>query len=99
MAGECLLRAANGTPGTACDEERCAFWESIGMTHGDLVDNLGTIAHSGTKAFLKQLAENQRPDARLIGTCERARSKRARTRRSNLVDWATATATGTAAGW
>src|SRR5512133_3298048 len=39
----------------------------IGMTHGDLVENLGTIAHSGTKAFLKQLAENQRPDARLIG--------------------------------
>ncbi len=39
----------------------------LGMTHGDLVDNLGTIAHSGTKAFLKQLAENQRPDARLIG--------------------------------
>ena len=35
MAGECLLRAANGTPGTACDEERCAFWESIGMTHGE----------------------------------------------------------------
>ncbi|HEY3381787.1 MAG TPA: molecular chaperone HtpG [Vicinamibacterales bacterium] len=39
----------------------------IGMTHGDLVENLGTIAHSGTKAFLKQLADNQRPDARLIG--------------------------------
>ena len=39
----------------------------IGMTHADLVENLGTIAHSGTKAFLKQLAENQRPDARLIG--------------------------------
>lgn len=39
----------------------------IGMTHGELVENLGTIAHSGTKAFLKQLAENQRPDARLIG--------------------------------
>ena len=39
----------------------------IGMTHGDLVENLGTIAHSGTKAFLKQLAENQKPDARLIG--------------------------------
>jgi TNF receptor-associated protein 1 len=39
----------------------------IGMTHDDLVENLGTIAHSGTQAFLKQLAENQRPDARLIG--------------------------------
>ncbi len=39
----------------------------IGMTHADLVENLGTIAHSGTKAFLRQLAENQRPDARLIG--------------------------------
>jgi len=39
----------------------------IGMTQADLVENLGTIAHSGTKAFLKQLAENQKPDARLIG--------------------------------
>ena len=39
----------------------------IGMTHGELVENLGTIAHSGTKAFLKQLAEDKRPDARLIG--------------------------------
>lgn len=39
----------------------------LGMTKTDLVENLGTIAHSGTKAFLKQLAENQKPDARLIG--------------------------------
>ena len=39
----------------------------IGMAHGDLVENLGTIAHSGTKAFLKQLAEDKRPDAKLIG--------------------------------
>ena len=39
----------------------------IGMTHGDLVENLGTIAHSGTKAFLKQLAEDKKPDASLIG--------------------------------
>src|SRR6185503_2837191 len=39
----------------------------IGMTHSELVENLGTIAHSGTKAFLQQLAEQKRPDARLIG--------------------------------
>jgi len=38
-----------------------------GMTHGELVENLGTIAHSGTKAFLKQLAEQQKPDVGLIG--------------------------------
>ena len=39
----------------------------LGMTHGELVENLGTIAHSGTKAFLKQLAEDKKPDAGLIG--------------------------------
>src|ERR1043166_6429212 len=39
----------------------------IGMTRDDLVENLGTIAHSGTKAFLKQLAEDKKPDATLIG--------------------------------
>jgi molecular chaperone HtpG len=39
----------------------------IGMTHGELVENLGTIAHSGTKAFLKQLAEEKKPDMALIG--------------------------------
>lgn len=39
----------------------------IGMTHGEMVENLGTIAHSGTKAFLKQLAEDKKPDVGLIG--------------------------------
>ncbi len=39
----------------------------VGMTHGELVENLGTIAHSGTKAFLKQIAEDKKPDAKLIG--------------------------------
>ncbi len=38
-----------------------------GMTHGEMVENLGTIAHSGTKAFLKQLAEDKKPDVGLIG--------------------------------
>ncbi len=39
----------------------------LGMTRGDLVENLGTIAHSGTKAFLKQLTEEKKPDVGLIG--------------------------------
>ena len=39
----------------------------VGMTRDELVQNLGTIAHSGTKAFLRQLAEEQKPDAKLIG--------------------------------
>jgi TNF receptor-associated protein 1 len=39
----------------------------VGMTRAELVENLGTIAHSGTKAFLKQLAEEKRADAKLIG--------------------------------
>ena len=39
----------------------------IGMNRDELVQTLGTIAHSGTKAFLKALAEQQKPDTRLIG--------------------------------
>ena len=39
----------------------------IGMTREELVQNLGTIAHSGTKTFLKGLADQQKPDTRLIG--------------------------------
>ncbi|HAM70917.1 MAG TPA: molecular chaperone HtpG [Verrucomicrobiales bacterium] len=39
----------------------------IGMSRTEVVENLGTIAHSGTKAFLKQLAEEKKADAKLIG--------------------------------
>ena len=43
----------------------------IGMTADELVENLGTIAHSGSKAFVQQLAEakekGDQPDANLIG--------------------------------
>ncbi len=38
----------------------------LGMTHGELIDNLGTIAHSGSKAFLEQIKAKQ-SDTHLIG--------------------------------
>ena len=39
----------------------------VGMSHDELVENLGSIAHSGSKAFLKQLEAGQKPDLNLIG--------------------------------
>jgi molecular chaperone HtpG len=39
----------------------------IGMNRGDLVDNLGTIARSGTTAFLNQLTGDAKQDISLIG--------------------------------
>lgn len=39
----------------------------IGMTREDLVENLGTIAHSGSKAFLKALKESGGNNENLIG--------------------------------
>jgi molecular chaperone HtpG len=39
----------------------------IGMTRAELVENLGTIAHSGSKAFLKALGEGDKKNANLIG--------------------------------
>ena len=42
----------------------------LGMSHGELIENLGTIAHSGSRAFLEQLrakAQGGAVDATLIG--------------------------------
>ena len=39
----------------------------IGMTRGELVENLGTIAHSGTKAFLQAMKDSGNTPANMIG--------------------------------
>ncbi|HGJ5889869.1 MAG TPA: molecular chaperone HtpG [Arsenophonus apicola] len=39
----------------------------IGMTREEVIDNLGTIAKSGTKAFLQSLGNEQAKDSPLIG--------------------------------
>jgi molecular chaperone HtpG len=39
----------------------------IGMNHDELIENLGTIARSGTAAFLKDLSGDSRKDMSLIG--------------------------------
>ena len=39
----------------------------IGMTRDEVIENLGTIARSGTAAFLNQLTGDQKKDSQLIG--------------------------------
>ncbi|MBU6468329.1 MAG: molecular chaperone HtpG [Betaproteobacteria bacterium] len=39
----------------------------IGMSREEVINNIGTIAHSGTKSFLNQLTGDEAQDAALIG--------------------------------
>jgi len=39
----------------------------VGMTREELIENLGTIAHSGSREFLKSLAQGLNKDSQLIG--------------------------------
>jgi molecular chaperone HtpG len=39
----------------------------IGMTREELLENLGTIAHSGSRAFIQHLMDNDKKDVNLIG--------------------------------
>lgn len=51
------------------DKENTITFEDhgVGMTEGELVENLGTIAHSGSKAFLKAVKESGAVSENLIG--------------------------------
>ncbi|MBH2876440.1 molecular chaperone HtpG [Serratia marcescens] len=41
----------------------------IGMRREEVIENLGTIAKSGTKAFLESIGSDQAKDSQLIGQC------------------------------
>ena len=50
------------------DADTITFTDNgIGMNEADAIENLGTIAKSGTKAFLDKLSESQKQDGQLIG--------------------------------
>ncbi|MGP4788182.1 molecular chaperone HtpG [Psychrobacter sp. 1Y11] len=61
--GELKIRIA-----VDADAKTITFTDNgIGMNETDAIENLGTIAKSGTKAFLDKLSESQKQDGQLIG--------------------------------
>ena len=61
--GELKIRIAVDT-----DAKTSTFTDNgIGMNEADAIENLGTIAKSGTKAFLDKLSESQKQEGQLIG--------------------------------
>lgn len=54
----------------SCDPEARTITirdNGIGMSRDEVIDNIGTIARSGTREFLSRLSGDQRKDAHLIG--------------------------------
>ncbi|KEA52152.1 MULTISPECIES: molecular chaperone HtpG [Mangrovibacter] len=54
----------------SCDKEKRTITISdngIGMSRDEVIDHLGTIAKSGTKAFLESMGSDQAQDSQLIG--------------------------------
>lgn len=51
-----------------CDNQKIIVKDNgIGMTKQEMIDNLGTIANSGTKKFFEEMEKGKAPDVNLIG--------------------------------
>ena len=58
----CIRVSVDGDAKTVTIEDN-----GIGMTREEVIENLGTIAKSGTAAFMEQLSGDQKKDSQLIG--------------------------------